>query len=55
MNLIELFKRFPSENDCIEYLESVRFKNGLYCVYCGSKKVCKHNLTTTLTRNANRL
>jgi transposase-like protein len=41
-SLIKLFKKFPTEESCIEYLESVRFAKGYYCLYCGSTKVYKH-------------
>ena len=30
MNLIEIFKRFPDQQACIDHLESIRFKNGPY-------------------------
>ena len=41
-SLIKLFKKFPTEESCIEYLENVRFAKGYYCLYCGSTKVYKH-------------
>lgn len=43
MSLIVLFSKFPTEESCIEYLEQIRFKDGYYCVYCGSNKVSKHS------------
>jgi transposase-like protein len=55
MNIISIYKKFPDEASCIAYLESIRFKDGKYCLYCGSKRVCDHNLTESKTRNANRL
>ena len=55
MSLVSLFKKFPTEESCIEYLEKIRFAKGRYCVYCGSKKVCNHNLIGSKTRNSNRL
>ncbi len=42
MNLIELFNKFPTEEDCIKYLEAIRWKNGIECPYCKSLKTCKH-------------
>ena len=42
MNLVELFKKFPTEQDCINHLESIRWKNGIVCPYCQSHKTCKH-------------
>lgn len=40
--LINFFKKFSTEESCIEYLEKTRFKDGYYCVYCGGIKVYKH-------------
>jgi transposase-like protein len=42
-SLIKLFKKFPTEESCIEFLENIRWKDGVVCVYCGSVKVSKHN------------
>ena len=36
MNLYEIFERFPTQEACIEFLEAIRFKNGMYCPLCGS-------------------
>ncbi len=38
MNIVEVYKRFPTERDCLSYLESVRWKNGPTCPYCNSSK-----------------
>jgi len=37
MNILEVFKRFPAEEDCITYLEKVRWNGEPTCPYCGSK------------------
>ena len=50
MSLVSFFTKFPAQESCIEYLEKIRFAQGYYCVYCGSKKVYKHN-----TKNRMRL
>ena len=42
-SLIKLFKKFPTEESCIEFLENIRWKDGVICVYCGSNKTCQHN------------
>ncbi len=42
MNLIEVFQKFPTQEACIKYLESKRWKDGVKCVYCKSSKVSKH-------------
>lgn len=39
MNLIEVMKRFPDQESCIEHLEKVRWGNKPECTHCGSKKV----------------
>ena len=36
MNIIEINKRFPTHDDCIKYLEEVRWKNKPKCPYCQS-------------------
>lgn len=36
MNIVQVFEQFPTQEDCIDYLESLRWKNGPVCPYCGS-------------------
>lgn len=36
MNILEVFKRFPKQEDCISYLETVRWNDVPTCPYCGS-------------------
>ena len=36
MNIVEVYRRFPTEKDCIEYLEKARWNNKPYCPYCKS-------------------
>lgn len=36
MNIIEVFERFPTQESCIEHLESVRWPEGPTCPYCKS-------------------
>jgi transposase-like protein len=43
MNLISLFKKFPTQESCIEYLEQVRWGDKIVCPYCESDKTCRHN------------
>ena len=38
MNLIEVFRMFPTEGDCIAYLERVRWNETPICPYCGSDR-----------------
>ena len=42
-SLIKLFKKFPTEESCIEFLENIRWNGKPVCVYCGSIKASKHN------------
>lgn len=36
MNIVQVFEQFPTQEDCIDYLETLRWKNGPVCPYCGS-------------------
>ena len=36
MNIVEIFDRFPTHEDCIEYLEKVRWNGNPKCPYCQS-------------------
>ena len=36
MNIIQIYEQFPTEQDCITHLESVRWPDGPFCPYCGS-------------------
>lgn len=36
MNIIQIYKQFPTHDDCIAHLESVRWPGGPRCPYCGS-------------------
>jgi transposase-like protein len=42
MNLIQIFKKFPTQESCIEYLEQKRWGDNIICPYCESSKTCKH-------------
>ena len=42
-SVVKLFKQFPTNESCIDFLEKKRFAKGYYCTYCGSTKVSKHN------------
>lgn len=37
MNLVETFKKLPSKDNCIKYLEEIRWPSGPMCPYCFSK------------------
>jgi transposase-like protein len=36
MNIIKIYKRFPTQKDCLEYLEKIRWKGTPTCPYCKS-------------------
>lgn len=41
MNLIEIYKKFPTQKDCLEHLEYLRWKDEPACPNCGSLNVSK--------------
>jgi len=36
MNIIEIFKKFPKQEDCLSYLEKTRWQGIPHCPYCNS-------------------
>lgn len=38
----EVFQRFRTQEEAVEYLERVRWRDGPACAYCGGSKVCRH-------------
>ena len=38
MNLIQVFEKFPHQNDCIAHLEKARWQGIPTCTYCGSDR-----------------
>ena len=41
MNLYQIFNRFPDQQSCVDYLESIRFDPKAYCPHCGSFDVAR--------------
>ena len=41
ISLVEVMEQFPTQQHCIDFLESIRFKDGAYCPHCGSVDVAK--------------
>ena len=37
MNIIQVYKKYPKQEDCIRHLESIRWKGKPTCPYCKSK------------------
>lgn len=38
MNIVQIYKLFPTQEDCLEHLEKVRWNNKPICPYCNSNK-----------------
>jgi transposase-like protein len=38
MNIIQVFRKFPNQESCIQYLEQKRWPEKVTCAYCGSDK-----------------
>lgn len=38
-SLIEVVEFFKKEEDCIQYLKSILWKNGIYCPHCASNNI----------------
>ena len=43
MSIISIAGRFSSQEDCIRYLEEIRWKGNTKCPYCGGLKVTRKN------------
>lgn len=41
MNIMKIFRLFPTQEKCIEYLENKRWGNKVYCPYCKSINIHK--------------
>jgi len=38
MNIIQIYKQFPNQDDCLAHIEKVRWKGTPTCPYCGSTR-----------------
>lgn len=52
MNLKYIFETFPTRQDCIEYLEAIRWPDRPICPYCGSFK--QSNLKNEFRHHCNK-
>ncbi len=43
MNLIAIHKAFSTEDKCLDYVERLRWPDGIRCVTCGSKRISRIN------------
>ena len=41
MCLIDIMNRFPTEESCYEFLESIRYEDGAFCPHCASVRVAR--------------
>lgn len=41
MNLIDVTQKFPTDDDCLAYLESMRWPDGIRCPICGCERISK--------------
>lgn len=43
LNLLEFFKKFPTDKEATEFFEKLRWADGVICPYCGSRHIssCK--------------
>lgn len=42
MNIVQVYRRFPTQESCLEYLEQARWPNHVICTYCASARVYRH-------------
>jgi transposase-like protein len=42
MDILSVFRNFKTQEQCIDFLEQVRWRGDPACVYCGSLSVCQH-------------
>lgn len=55
MNLIDVSRSFQTEDECLIYLESMRWPDGIRCPTCGSNQISRTQLTNdTVTRTDNK-
>lgn len=42
MNIVQIFKKFPTQDHCLHYLQEKRWKGKPICLYCKSDRISKH-------------
>jgi transposase-like protein len=42
MNIVQVYEKFPTEEDCILHLEEVRWHGKPVCPYCGSNRTTEN-------------
>lgn len=47
MNLIDVAKQFATEESCVDYLEKMRWPDGVVCLKCGNRQVRRYKTEET--------
>jgi hypothetical protein len=47
MNLIDVSKQFATQEACVNYLEQMRWPDGVVCLKCGAKQVRRYQTAET--------
>lgn len=55
MNLIDVTKQFATDEKCLDYLEQMRWPDGVRCVTCGSKEISRITRKSTKENKRTRL
>jgi len=54
MNLIDVTQNFKSDDDCLAYLEGMRWPDGIRCPTCGCDQISKITRKNIITRGPNK-
>src|ERR1700733_376431 len=54
MNLIDVAKQFATQEACVNYLEQMRWPDGVLCLKCGAKNVRRYQTAETSRSVKNR-
>src|SRR5271170_5561111 len=54
LSLIDIQEAFGTEDQCLDYLEAMRWSDGVLCLKCGSDKVSKFKTNETERERKNR-
>src|SRR5580698_4002634 len=54
LSLIDIQEAFGTEDQCLDYLEMMRWPEGVFCVKCGSDKVSKFKTNETTRERKNK-
>jgi len=54
MNLIDVTRTFKTDDDCLAYLETMRWPDGIRCPTCGCDRISKITRKNVITRGPNK-